>query len=85
MTTNRKHEVKKLLRLGWFVCQHENKDIQATELWYLLDPQLLGHVPKQTVMDFVRTLLAYAIEIQKLILVAKEKINMRKIEYLESL
>ena len=46
MTGHRKHEVKKLLRLGWFVCQHPSKEAQAIELWYLLDPKLTGRVEK---------------------------------------
>ena len=54
---DKRHNVKKLLRLGWLLCKHQNKDMQAVELWHLINPEMDAYVRKNTVMDFIDTLI----------------------------
>ena len=43
---DKRHNVKKLLRLGWHLCEHTNQFQQGEELWFLISPDLAESVPK---------------------------------------
>ena len=61
LTTDKKHNVKTLLRLGWLLCKHQNKDEQALELWHLINPDMEEYVTKTQVMEFMNTLVHFSV------------------------
>ena len=35
---DKRHNVKAMLRLGWFLCQYMSQEDQFNELWHLINP-----------------------------------------------
>ena len=57
--------MRNLLRLGWLLCKHASKDEQALELWHLINPEMEEYVTKSQVMEFLGTLVQFAVIINK--------------------
>ena len=62
---DKRHNVRKLLRLGWLTCLFRSKEEQKTELWNLINPKMVETINKSEVMDFVNTLTTFAVLINK--------------------
>ena len=62
---DRRHNVRKLLRLGWLLCEHADQKSQEDELWFLISPDMADSVPVKEVLDFVNTLVFFAININE--------------------
>ena len=62
---DKRHSVRKLLRLGWLTCLFRSVDEQHNELWNLINPTMAESISKADVMDFVKTLTTFAIDINK--------------------
>ena len=41
---DKRHSVRRLLRLGWLLCMHQSKQTQADELWHLINPEMEAYV-----------------------------------------
>ena len=37
---DKRHSVRKLLRLGWFLCIHRSSEAQEAELWNIINPEM---------------------------------------------
>ena len=70
---DRRHNVRKLLRLGWLCCLHRSPGHQKDELWNLINPEMAQSISKADVMDFVQTLVTFAVNINKKVLVIDEE------------
>mmetsp|Transcript_7259 Transcript_7259/g.10195 ORF Transcript_7259/g.10195 Transcript_7259/m.10195 type:complete len:122 (-) Transcript_7259:469-834(-) len=70
---DQRHNVRKLLRLGWLTCLFRSEQEQQNELWNVINPEMAESITKATVMDFVQTLTTFAVEICKKLLVVDEE------------
>ena len=64
-SANLRHNVVKLLRLGWLLCLFRSEQEQLNELWNLINSDLESSVSKADVMAFVDTLTTFAVKICK--------------------
>jgi len=62
---DKRHNVRKLLRLGWLTCLFRSPEEQKNELWNLINPSMSESITKADVLDFVLTLTTFAVEINK--------------------
>ena len=53
---NKRHNVPKLLKLGFLLCKHYSPDAQALEFWHLINPKLDERISKQHVVEFLSEL-----------------------------
>ena len=62
---DKRHSVRKLLRLGWLTCLFRSPEEQQNELWNLINPTMAESISKADVTEFVKTLTQFAININK--------------------
>lgn len=62
---DQRHNVRKLLRLGWLNCLFRSDKEQQDELWTIINPDMNESLSKAAVMDFVYSLTTYAVTICK--------------------
>lgn len=82
---DKRHSVRKLLRLGWLTCLFRSAEEQHVELWNLINPTMAESISKSDVMDFVKTLTTFAIDINKSKYKITEKLLIRSSYPSESL
>lgn len=59
---NKRHNVPKLLRLGFLLCKHYSPESQALEMWHLINPKLEEFITKAQLQAFLEELLYVAID-----------------------
>jgi len=59
---NKRHNVPKLLRLGFICCRHYSPDSQALEFWHLINPKLQEKLGKDQVATFLQDLAYVAVD-----------------------
>ena len=64
-SADKRHSVRQMLRLGWFLCVHRNQTAQENELWNLINPSMDETIKREDVIHFVRTLTTFAVTINK--------------------
>jgi len=62
---DKRHNVRKLLRLGWLCCLFRTPEEQKTELWNLINPTMEESIGKPEIMAFLQTLTYFAVVINK--------------------
>ena len=70
-----RHNVPKLIRLGFLLCRHYSPETQVLELWHIINPKLDDHVTPGQVKAFLDDLLYVAIDMNLNILNANEGDN----------
>ena len=60
---DKRHNVEKLVQLGWFVCIHTSEEVQGQELWHLVNPDLHDTVPRSVIEELMNTLIYFAVNI----------------------
>ena len=73
--TNSRHNVPKLIRLGFLLCRHYSPETQVLEMWHIINPKLDDHVTPGQVKTFLEDLLYVAIDMNLNILNANEGDN----------
>jgi hypothetical protein len=58
----KRHNVPKLIRLGFILCRHYSPETQILEMWHIINPKLEENVSKQAVQAFLEDLLYVAID-----------------------
>ena len=64
-SVDKRHSVRKLLRLGWLLCLHRSAEEQQDELWNLINPSMQESITKSDVLEFMDTLITFAVTINK--------------------
>lgn len=60
---DKRHDVSKLVQLGWFVCIHTSEEVQGQELWHMVNPDLEDTIRKKDIEELMNTLVYFAVNL----------------------
>lgn len=59
---DKRHNVPKLLRLGFLLCRHYSPESQSLELWHMVNPKLEETISKNIVENLLKDLTYVAVD-----------------------